>query len=167
MLLSVSAIPAQRWLEPSTFMLSKSICLNYRRSDESPVVPQQAGGLSPALHLNWSTRVVCRDGGRGKRREGDGGRIDGWSRETPTFSSVSSAEAHPTVSLRGTEAAGNLQETGDQFGSFLSGIKKKSGPKIRGANKQKLNKGVDYCSSPGCCGVNIPAEGGEIITDTE
>lgn len=125
MLLSVSAIPAQRWLEPSTFMLSKSICLNYRRSDESPVVPQQAGGLSPALHLNWSTRVVCRDGGRGKRREGDGGRIDGWSRETPTFSSVSSAEAHPTVSLRGTEAAGNLQETGDQFGSFLSGIKKK------------------------------------------
>lgn len=48
---------------------------------------------------------------------GDGGAgLKDGRRETPTFSSVSSAEAHITASLRDTEAAGALQETGDQFG---------------------------------------------------
>lgn len=77
------------------------------------MVPQQTEGL-----FNWSTRLVCREGGRGGM--GDGGRGAGLKdgrRETPSFSSVSSAEANTTTaSLRGTEAARKLQEAGNQFG---------------------------------------------------
>lgn len=60
------------------FVFFFSFCL-----DESPVVPQQTGGLSSALHPNWSTRVVCREEGRGGM--GDGGRMEGWSEGNTDF----------------------------------------------------------------------------------
>lgn len=113
------------------------------------MVPQQTGGLSSALPPHWSTRPSA---GREEGEEGEegvGAGLKDGRRESPTFSSVSSAEAqHQRVSPPRQRSGQKRAGTGNQFGAKrvrdCRGLERnKSGPKIRGENKQKLNRSLD------------------------
>lgn len=77
-----------------------------------------------------------------------------------------------SASLRGAETARKAQEPGTSlvpsaFVNVGDWKELKVDQRSEEKNKQKLNRSLDYRSSTGCCGVNIPAEGGELITDAE
>ena len=77
MLLSfyVQFIRTLMWRDLSTIMLSKAYCFYFVPTRLPTVVPQKTRGLLSALHLNWSTGLVWREGARWGR---DGGRGQDW-----------------------------------------------------------------------------------------